>query len=299
MTAGRIGLAALALGLLVQGSACAGGTRAAPVMVGGTFEVEKAANLAYHNGPDADAVRHKLDVYYPKGQKNYPVLLFIHGGAWTFGSKDMYDALGKTLAKNGIGVVISNYRLSPKVQHPAHVEDVARAFAWTHKNIGKYGGRADQLFVCGHSAGGHLVALLATDPLYLKAHGLSPANIKGMIPMSGVYTIAPVALFHKAFGKDESKYKEASPQHHVTGNHPPALIIYADKDYPTIDTMSEAFCKKLKGCKCHATTFKVADRDHINIIVRLAASETDPTTQALLRFVASHSGLKLCAKNGK
>ena len=100
-----------------------------------------------------------------------------------------------------------------------------------------------------------------------------------------------------AFGKDESTYKKASPVHYVKGNHPPALIIYADKDYLTIDSMSEKFCKKLQDNKCQAVTLQVAKRDHINIIVNLILSETDPTTQAILQFVASGTaGLKLRAE---
>lgn len=293
----RFGLAALAVALLVQASACAGGN-VKGVVAGGPFEVEKVTNVAYQDGPDADPVRHRLDFYYPKGQKDYPVLFFVHGGAWRIGSKDWYGGLGDLFAKNGIGVVLINYRLSPKVQHPAHVEDVARAFAWTHKNVGKYGGRADQIIVSGHSAGGHLVALLATDESYLKTYKLSAANIKAMIPMSGVYEIAPIAMFHDAFGKDESKYKKASPVHNVLANHPPALIIYADKDYFSLDSMAEQFCKKLSGCKCQAVTLKVADRDHISI-VRHMTTEGDPTTQAMLRFIALHSGLKLREKDGK
>src|SRR5437773_2522251 len=68
-----------------------------------------------------------------------------------------------------------------------NIEDVARAFAWTHKNISSYGGRADQIYVTGQSAGGHLAALLATNERYLKAEKLSLKDIKGVMPMSGVY----------------------------------------------------------------------------------------------------------------
>ena len=138
MRLGLVGLAALGLGLLGQTTASAGGNGKG-TLVGGPFEVEKVGNVAYYEGSDADPVRHKLDFYYPKGPKDYPVLFFVHGGAWRSGSKELYGGLGKVFAKNGIGVVVINYRLSPKVQHPAHVEDVARAFAWTHKNVGKYG----------------------------------------------------------------------------------------------------------------------------------------------------------------
>src|SRR5438874_1699915 len=137
----------LGLGLLVALAARADDPPR-KIKSGGAFAVEKVIGIAYYEGMDADPVRHKLDLYLPKDQKDFPVLFFVHGGAWRSGSKDLYGPLGTVFAKNGIGVVVINYRLSPKVQHPAHIEDVARAFAWTHKNIGKHGGKADQLFVC-------------------------------------------------------------------------------------------------------------------------------------------------------
>src|SRR5262245_63836394 len=105
-----------------------------------TFEVEVVADIDYYKGDDADKIKHKLDLYLPKGQKDFPVLFFVHGGAWKSGDRKLYGKLGETFAKNGVGTVIISYRLSPKVQHPAHIEDVAKAFAWTVKNIAKHGG---------------------------------------------------------------------------------------------------------------------------------------------------------------
>src|SRR5438270_10644137 len=151
-----------------------------PIVRTGSFEVQSIKDIAYDDAKDADPVRHKLDLYLPKGHKDFPVLMFVHGGAWTSGNKNLYGPLGQRFAANGIGTAIINYRLSPAVQHPAHAQDVAKAFAWTHKNIGKHGGRADQIFISGHSAGGHLVALLATDESYLKAHKLGISDIKGV-----------------------------------------------------------------------------------------------------------------------
>src|SRR5437762_7696990 len=155
-------------------------------------EIQIVRDIPYYEGADADKVKHKLDLFLPKGQKEFPVVLFVHGGAWLHGDKSflgIYSAVGMFFARHGIGAVVTNYRLSPAVQHPEHVKDVARAFAWTYKNIDKYGGRADQIFVCGHSAGAHLVSLLATDETYLKAVGLTPKCVKGVIPISGVYSI--------------------------------------------------------------------------------------------------------------
>jgi acetyl esterase/lipase len=276
-----------------------GKPRAKPAVVtGGKHEVKEVRNVAYFEGEGADAVRHKLDLYLPKGAKDFPVLFFVHGGAWRSGSKELYGPLGRLFARNGVGTVIINYRLSPKVKHPAHIEDVARAFAWTHRNIGKHGGRADRIFVCGHSAGGHLVALLSTDESHFKAHNLSVKDVRAMIPLSGVYTILPIGL-DKAFGTDAAVRRAASPLTHVKGEHPPALIIYADKDYPFLDRMAEQFCGKLKNCKCEARSLKVEGRTHISIIVQLATNEADPTTQAMLRFIARHSDLRLMPREAR
>src|SRR5262249_24390060 len=159
-----------------------------------------------------------------------PVLMFIHGGAWRIGDKShfgLYSSVGMSFAEQGVGTVVPNYRLSPKVVHPAHVQDVARAFAWTHRNIKKYGGNPKQSFLSGHSAGGHLAALLATDDTYLKAEGLSLKDVKGVMPLSGLYEVTHHGVFTPMFGKDLEVRKKASPLHHARADAPPFLIIYA------------------------------------------------------------------------
>jgi acetyl esterase/lipase len=269
------------------------------VKSGGNFDVRVVSDVKYYDGSDADPVKHKLDLYLPVGQKDFPVLFFVHGGAWRSGDKkyilDVYGNIGRAFARNGIGTVVTNYRLSPKVQHPTHIQDVAKAFAWTHKHIAEYGGRPDQIFVCGHSAGGHLVALLATDEEYLKAEKLSLGAIKGAIPVSGVYRIPPGKLFSSAFTDKDEIRQQASPQTHVHGQHPPFLVLYADKDFPTCDKMSEDFCKALQKCKCDACSQEIKERDHLSIVIRIG-NEEDPATQSMFEFIAKHSGLKLTEK---
>ncbi|HTK78122.1 MAG TPA: alpha/beta hydrolase [Gemmataceae bacterium] len=271
----------------------------ADVKIGGDFAVDAIPDVAYYTGAGADANKNKLDLYLPKDQKDFPVLFFVHGGAWTSGDRKLYVPLGKVLAKNGIGAVIISYRLTPQVQHPGHIEDVARAFAWTHANIGKHGGRADQIFVAGHSAGGHLAALLVTNERYLKAHDLTPKAIKGAIPMSGVYIVGGGDRMKRVFGEGPEVAESASPLRHVTGKEPPFLILYADDDFPGCDRMSEAMGKALKAAKVEAECVSIKDRGHISIMVRLATSESDPATQAILAFVAKHSDLKLRAAKAK
>ncbi|MCS6852801.1 MAG: alpha/beta hydrolase [Gemmataceae bacterium] len=256
-------------------------------------DVRVIRDIAYYDGPDADQVKHKLDLYLPTDRKDYPVVLFIHGGAWRTGDKNyfgVYSAIGEFFARHGVGAVVTNYRLSPAVKHPEHIKDVARAFAWTHKHIADYGGRPDQIFVCGHSAGGHLAALLATDDTYLREHGLSLKAIKGVMPMSGIYVVT-TPLLASVFGKDPEICKKASPMTHVRGDAPPFLIVYAERDFPTCGTMSEAFCKALKEKKCSAETCEIKDRNHVSIILRVS-TDGDPAGEALLKFIADRVAAK-------
>src|SRR5262249_49807203 len=119
------------LGLALASLLAAPATAADEPKKATTFEVEVKRDVAY----SADKERHILDLYLPKGKKDFPVLFFIHGGGWRNGNKKGSGRHGMAFAQQGIGFVTINYRLSPKVRHPSHIEDVARAFAWVTKNI--------------------------------------------------------------------------------------------------------------------------------------------------------------------
>ncbi len=177
------------------------------------YEVEHVRDVAYYDGPRVDRGRHKLDLFLPKGLVDYPVVMLVHGGAWVVGDNrccGLYSSVGECLARQGIGVVMPNYRLSPTIKHPEHIRDIARAFAWTHGNIAKHGGDPNRLFLVGHSAGGHLVALLATDEQYLKAEGRNINDIRGVVGLSGVYSIPPGKTDVHLFGSSSDSVRLAS-----------------------------------------------------------------------------------------
>ncbi len=91
----------------------------------------------------------------------------------------------KELREQGFAVVAVNYRLSPKAKNPAYIEDAAEAVAWVFKNIEKYGGRKDHIFVSGHSAGGYLSLILAMDKKYMAAYGADADSVAAYLPVSG------------------------------------------------------------------------------------------------------------------
>lgn len=248
-------------------------------------KIKSIRDITYYEGEGFDKVKHKLDLYVPADVKNFPVLFFVHGGGWRSGDKDyygVYSGIGRFYAKRGIGSVVTNYRLSPKVKHPGHIQDVARAFAWTHKNIAKYGGRPDMIFPCGHSAGGHLVALLATDLSYLKAEGVKPDCICGVIPISGLFQIPP--FLSRVFG-DRDQQKNASPLSHAKKGLPPFLILYADKDLPYCgkDT-AEEFKKALMKKDVPVESQEIVKSNHFKIILNVSASDK-LVSNAILSFI--------------
>jgi arylformamidase len=107
-----------------------------------------------------------LDVYAPAGAENLPVVLMIHGGGWSIGDKANRDVSidkARYFTSQGYVYVSINYRLSPDVQHPAHIEDVASAVSWVLENIATYGGDPARLTLMGHSAGAHLLLVSAPD----------------------------------------------------------------------------------------------------------------------------------------
>eukprot|EP00050_Salpingoeca_kvevrii_P010048 m.6297 g.6297 ORF g.6297 m.6297 type:complete len:291 (+) comp2597_c0_seq1:115-987(+) len=139
--------------------------------------------------------KHHLDIYKPdagdgRGSGLRPVVMHVHGGGWQRGDRGrkFYGApyIGRKFAEAGIVAVCPSYRLSG---FPENIHDIASAFAWTVKHIAEYGGDPKSVFVCGHSAGAHLVALLAVDPYYLTRAGLTSASLRGVIAISGIYNL--------------------------------------------------------------------------------------------------------------
>ena len=243
--------------------------------------VEATRNVEYAGGEAAAAAKHQLDIYAPRGAKLAPVFIFIHGGTWRSGDRAQYPALGNRFAKSGAVVVVPSYRLAPAYQHPAQVEDVAAAVAWTVKNIESHGGDPRRIYLGGHSAGGHLVALLALDPRYLAAHELKPSVLRGVIAMSGVYQV--VNQEH-VFGDNPESWKQASPQTFVRADAPPFVVTWCQWDYATLPAQARQFHAALRKAGARSELVYVPGQNHISEIIN-AVTESDLTAQSVLRLI--------------
>lgn len=189
------------------------------------FRVERG--IAYGELP-----RQKMDVYRPDNHRDRgATLVFFYGGGWRDGSRDKYRFVGSRLASEGYTVVIPDYRLYPEVVFPRFVEDGAMAVASVKGEIGRALGLPDTLLLSGHSAGAHIAMLLALDPRYLDAAGLSTSNIDGVVGLAGPYDFLPLSsqrlkrIFPGAVAEHDSQ-----PIHFVSAAAPPALLAHGDSD---------------------------------------------------------------------
>ncbi|MGC3956532.1 MAG: alpha/beta hydrolase [Verrucomicrobiota bacterium] len=173
--------------------------------------------------------------------------------------------------------------LSPgaRVPHPAQMEDVAAALAWTVAHIAEYGGDPQRIDVGGHSAGGHLAALLALDGRYLVTHKLAPSLIRGVIPMSGVYQITNL---EHVFGSDPAAWKAASPQSYVRAGSPPFVISYCQWDYATLPAQAREFHAALVKAGVRSELVYVPGMNHISEIIN-TVQPGDLTAESVLRLI--------------
>ena len=124
-------------------------------------------------------------------------------------------------------VVIPDYRRYPEVLFPQIMEDGAAVVAWVSNNIARFGGSAEQIFLMGHSAGGHIAAMLTVNERYLGA-GMQQ-NIRGFIGLAAPYDF----IFDKPYMPllfADMDYPESQPSHYVDGNEPPLLLLYGNED---------------------------------------------------------------------
>lgn len=270
------------------------------------FAVSVREDVAYAAG---EAKAHQLDLYLPESDTPRPALLWIHGGGWSSGDKSAQRALAMRFAERGITVAAINHRHSagrwisdelPEtgVRHPAHIEDVADAFAWLHGRALELGTGA--LFVAGHSSGGHLAALLATDPRYLQARRLNLQAVAGAIPIGGAYDIADYhaaltsgvdsalgqAHIEAVFGNDRAIWADASPTAYVAAASVPMLVVVEGQ------AGYQRYAQRLIEAASARENFAVlnaCDRTHADITLLMSGRHEDYVRDAMMRFVHEHT----------
>ena len=208
--------------------------------------VHRSKNITYLR---ADAAINKpaqqLNIFAPAKHKGLnDVLIFVYGGSWNSGRKDIYNFFGTRWARKNVVTVIVDYPKSPKANYDEMALNIAKSVKWVKENVASYGGDPDRIFISGHSAGGHLAALVGIKNDYFMRVGI--AN-----PLKGIVLIDAAGLdmygylkeegfepgntYLNTFTNDPVQWKAASPMYHLHTDMPPMLIYRGVKKYPSIE----------------------------------------------------------------
>lgn len=258
-------------------------TACSPVQLLNTITPSGSYSLA-KDIPYGEHDRLKLDVYKPDTPNaGAPVLIYVHGGSWSDGNKNLYKFLGENLAANGYEVVIPNYRLFPGIKFPDPVTDTAQMAAWTAR---QYPNR--KIVLMGHSAGGYNVLMAGLVPKYLEEAGVDRCGrIAGIISLAGPTGIIPlkeepyITIFPDRFtGKD-------APLNN-TGDPAPPLFLLHGADDTTVYPQNQKKLAKLvneRGGKAEIIVYPKVDHTKIIQVLSRYFDGDAPVKNDVLRFL--------------
>jgi len=229
----------------------------------GDYQLTKDQSYAKHP-------LNQLDIYRPTNQAIKGTVIFFYGGCWgacTTYTREYYRFVGEALTSIGYIAVIPDYRRYPEVLFPQIMLDSSAVVAWVNDNIEQYGGETEQIFLMGHSAGGHIAAMLTVNKNYLDDD--LHQNIRGFIGLSAPYDF----IFDKPYQTklfSGLEYSESQPSYFVTGKEPPLLLLYGNDDkivYPR-NIIKMSLAVKQKGGTVETHTYN--EIDHVGILSALS-----------------------------
>jgi acetyl esterase/lipase len=232
-----------------------------------------------------------LDVHRPPataGGAGAPVVVFLHGGTWQHGRREDYRFVGAALAAHGVLVIVPDYRKAPAHPFPEFMADAAAAVAWARAHARDFGGDPERLFLAGHSAGAHMAALLGTDARYLRAVGLRPRQLRGVIGLSGPYDFLPItdARLRVVFG-DGPLWRDSQPVGFVDGDEPPFLLLTGGADLLVRPRLSERLAGELRARGEPVELHVVDGVGHFAMVSGFRSPHLSPALAETLRFIGA------------
>jgi len=229
----------------------------------------------------------RLDIF-PARTAGAPVHVFIHGGYWQWLDKSDFSFVARGLQPEGAAVVVVNYALIPTVGMDELVRQCRAAIAWVHRHAASFGGDPTRIFVSGHSAGGHLVAMaMSTD---WKAFGGLPADvIKAGCGISGLYDLEPIRLcyLNAVLKLTPEDARRNSPVHHPPARSGPLLLTLGALEGAEYHRQSETQAATWRSRKLPCQVVHLPRHDHFSIIAELE----DPSS-TLSRLLLRQMGLR-------
>lgn len=281
-------------------------------MAAKVVEVEVAGLREDRDIPYVDDgnVYHLLDVIRPEGEGKLPVLIDVHGGSWIFGTKDINVNFCRNVAAKGYCVVNISYRLIKEGgggTFPNILNDVFDAFNWVEKNIERYGGDLNNMFLSGDSAGAHLACLCAAingderlgselnmkSGLKLRALGLNcpVANIDRFRKIKLPIVSYMFKLFFGAEGKKHRYSRLVSLQNAPLDKLPPTFLISSYADFLRRDMRfleGELVKRGIETARYYPEKQRENKLTHVYSVIHPDWAESQEANEAMLAFFAAH-----------
>jgi len=242
---------------------------------------ELPARLDLRYGP---APGETLDLFLPAGGGPAPVHVFVHGGYWRSLGKADFSFVARGLQPAGVLVAVIDYALIPAVDMDELVRQVRAAVVWLHQNAAAFGGDPGRITVSGHSAGGHLVAMLMSTDWGQFAE--LPADVvTAGCGISGLYDLEPIRLsyLNETLALTPETARRNSPVHVVpAAAGGPLLLAVGALEGDEYHRQTESLAAAWRRRGHEVEVLDMAGHDHFSIITELGRPDT-PLSRALLR----------------
>ena len=218
--------------------------------------------------PFGSTLAEHLDLYPAPDLKHpAPILVYLHGGYWRSRTSKEFGFVARVPASRGVATVLVNYALCPKVTIDEIVRQVRAAVVWTYGNATSFGGDPERIHVAGHSASGHLTAMLLTTD-WEGDYGLPKDIVKGACTISGLVDLAP---FPYTFlqPKLQLTWDQAlrnSPILHLPDEAPPLIVAYGEDEPPELRRQSEAFFAAWRAKGLTGDLLPLPNKNHYDVI---------------------------------
>ncbi|MBM3516417.1 MAG: alpha/beta hydrolase [Alphaproteobacteria bacterium] len=220
----------------------------------------------YLDVPHGPARAETLDVF-PAAQPLAPIHVFVHGGYWYSLDKDDFSFVAEGFVPNGVMSVVLNYGLAPAHSMDEIVRQNRTAIAWLYRNAAKYGGDPTRIYVCGQSAGGHLVAMLAVTDWPAFAPDLPGDLITGACATSGVFDLEPIRLcyLNDFLRMDAAEAARNSPVHLPAPVALPLLLVVGEHESAEFHRQSQAMAARWRALGHPVALIERVDEHHYAI----------------------------------
>ncbi len=226
-------------------------------------------DLAHHlDVPFGPTLAEHVDLYPAGG--GAPILIYVHGGFWALRTSREFGFVARGPVSEGVATVVTNYALCPTVTIDEVVRQTRAAVAWVYRNAHSFGGDPERLHVAGHSAGGHLVAmLLATD--WEGDYGLPAEVIKSATVISGLFDLAPFpyTFLQPKVQLTWDQVHRNSPILHLPGPQsgaPPLFVAYGEDETDEFKRQSEDYLWAWKENGLSGGRLVLSGKNHYDVI---------------------------------